>query len=84
MPKQRLGCQKRPALGGHALMLEGGTHATLLFSDGDFEAISGCGAPLSAPRQKLRVLVACTLWWGMGRQKICTAMFECTQAPIEY
>ena len=35
-------------------MLEGGTDGTLLCSGGDFEAISGCGAPLSAPRQKLR------------------------------
>ena len=54
--RQRLGCQKRPALGGHGLMMEGGTHGTsiLLCSGGDFEAISGCGAPLSAPHQKLR------------------------------
>ena len=33
-------------------MLEGGTHGTLLCSGGDFEAISGCGAPLSAPPPK--------------------------------
>ena len=34
------GCQKRAALGGHCLMLEGGTHGTLLCSGGNFEAIS--------------------------------------------
>ena len=36
MPRQRVGCQKRPVLGGHVLMLGGGTHGTLLCSDGDF------------------------------------------------
>ena len=33
-------------------MLEGATHGTLLFSGGNFEAISGCRAPFSAPHQK--------------------------------
>ena len=60
MPRQRLGCQKRPALGGHGLMLEGGTHGTLLFSGGNFEAISGCRAPFSAPPPKAGAR------WGVG------------------
>ena len=81
MPRQRIGCQKRPVLGGHDLMLEGGTHGTLLCSDGDFEATSSCGAPSSAPRQKLRALVRlCAVVWGW-RKKYAQ---PCTQAPIEY
>ena len=52
MPRQRIGCQKRAVLGGHGLMLARGTHGTLLCSDGDFEAISGCRAPFCALHQK--------------------------------
>ena len=81
MPRQRLGCQKRAALGGHGLMLEGGTHGTLLCSGGDFEAISGCGAPLSAPPPKDEGrLCGCAL--GVGGWKNMHGHVH--QAPIEY
>ena len=56
-------------------MLEGGTHGTLLYSGGDFEAIIFwlwstiiCALPKVEGR-----LCDCVL--GVGMEKICTAMY---------
>ena len=66
MPRQRVGCQKRRVLGGHVLMLEGGTHGTLLCSDGKFGAISGCRTPFCAPHQKRGSMgLILPLGWGL-------------------
>ena len=46
-------------------MLEGGTHGTLLCSDGNFEAISGCRAPFCAPHQKRGSTVGLPVGWGL-------------------